>query len=125
MRDGTLFTVEAFVASLLVLSTLFFLYSDPVQLPDFKGRGVEENLDNCLMELEMYSEIGEVNISEREAVEDQISECLPGFVDYELVFCEGSCGVEKRDRDVLSSRRFSVDKNEPRELMLYGWSDEE
>lgn len=121
---GVLFTVEAFIASILVLSTVLFLYSDSQRLADFEEIRTEESLDNCLLELKLSSELGEVNMTEEEAVRAEVNNCIPEFINHELVFCENSCSSPLEDeRNVVSSRRFSVDRDGPKELILYGWSE--
>jgi len=124
MRKGVLFTVEAFIAALLVLSTLFFLYSGPVELPGTEEVEVKENLERCMTGLELDMETGEYTVNNRDAVEEHFHVCLPDFVNYEFVFCDNGCeSFEYREGDVMTSRRFFMDGEEPVELILYGWSE--
>jgi len=125
---GALLTMEAFIAAMLVLITVFFLYSDPVGSPSFNEDEIGRRLDNCLVELDISSDIRDLsNIDEESPFEQEFSECLPIGVEHEVVVCD-EYGCDEfdppEDRAVVGSRYFVGGPSEdfPKKIVVYGWS---
>ncbi len=120
MNKGALFTMEAFLASTLVLLTIFFLYSEPPEMVETEQREIKHRLEDCLLELELN---GMLNPPNSTLARDRLDGCLPDPIKSNLTFCENGCeDIETNGKDVISSRRFTLEEDgNPGEIIVYGW----
>lgn len=121
-RKGGLFTMEAFIAAMVVLITIAFFYSDPVDLPSFQEDEMNRRLEDCLWHLEIHSKLG--GDLENEVLEEELGDCLPGGMGYEVIICDNGCdeGDIPEDRSVVSSGYFVASEEGPSEIVAYGWN---
>ncbi|MFP4116418.1 MAG: hypothetical protein ACLFQ8_01610 [Candidatus Aenigmatarchaeota archaeon] len=121
MKKGTLFTMEAFIASSLVFMTVFLLFSDPVELPDLRKEAVGREIDGCFENASLYRYTSKMedNIT---TFQTSLENCLPQYIEHETVVCDNGCeAFEGKDKDVISSSRFIIGSREPAQITVYGW----
>ncbi|MFP4634153.1 MAG: hypothetical protein ACLFM9_04280 [Candidatus Aenigmatarchaeota archaeon] len=120
---GAMFTMEAFLATMIVLAAIFFLYLDPIDLPTFQEDEIKRRARDCLNDLHL-----EGKLQEEENLEENVGECLPPGLDYTVVTCDSS-GCEEpelpEDKSVLSSSYFITGEGEsfPKQVIIYGWAE--
>ncbi len=122
-EKGGLFTMEAFIAAMVVLIAVAFFYSDPVDLPSFQEDEINRRLEDCLWYLEIHSKLD--GVEEAGPLEDEFGDCVPGGMGYRLIICDNGCderdGIPE-DRPVASSGYFVASSEGPSEIVAYGWN---
>jgi len=129
VKKGALFTMEAFIAVMIVFVAIFFLYSEPVDIPDFEGEEIKREVQDCLRRKEISSEMREAikgKTLEEIDLEDRFNDCLSSRVEYEVVACNKTqcTSFERPDTEVFSSGTYLAgdeEGREPMEIIIYGW----
>ncbi len=130
MKKGAMFTMEAFLAAMLVLVTIFFLYSDPMDLPTFQEKEIRRRLRDCMVDLDTTADLRvAVHEEDHEFLHNETGKCLPPGIDHEVVICDwDGCGEfdPPPEKSVVSSNHFIAGKNTdyfPTEIVVYGWAE--
>jgi hypothetical protein len=122
---GVLKSFEALVATLLVLTVYFLLFTRE-KIPDlelvlWKNRGFE-----ALKALDDSNKLSSYVLSNNtEKIQDELSGLLPIGVNYKVLICDQSCPSLKVSSEKVASVSYFVAGNathvEPREVLLYMW----
>jgi len=119
---GALFTVESFVAAMIILTATFVLYTGSSITTEDQ---IKPRLDGCLHSLIISSRIYDRNELESEGpFEEEIDQCLPPGVGYKTVVCGNTCGnlTLPEDRSVSRSGYIIGGVGDyPKKIIVYGW----
>lgn len=128
-RKGILFTLETFIAALIVLTTLMILYSEPVDIPGFREDMIRKNTYECIRNLDLSGELrAPVKNHDRQKVFSRMESCVSPQIGYNLAFCDrGGCEDVSLpgNRTVVSSSYYVSGQGDgffPTEIKVYGWA---
>lgn len=128
-NKGVLFTLETFIAALIVMTTIFFLYSEPIEIPSFREDTVRKVTYDCVRNMDLSGELRErVEGGNRRAIVSALESCIGPQIGYNISLCGmGGCGdVElPENRTVVSSAYYVAGRGNrsfPTKVKVYGWA---
>lgn len=133
-RKGVLFTLETFIAAFIVIMTLFFLYSEPIQVPKFYETTIKRATYDCLENLDLKHELrSKVQNDNRTGIQEELDSCINPQIGYNITLCKWSSGGGAScdevglpaNQTVVSSGYWIAGKGAsyfPAEVRIYGWA---
>lgn len=130
VRDkGIIFTLETFIAALIVLTALFALYSEPLDVPNYRESTIKGAIYECVRSTDLSGELRTpVRNNDTQEIFSRMESCVGPHIGYNVTLCDwGGCGDVSlpENRTVVTSNYYvsgTGDNFFPTKIKVYGWS---
>jgi hypothetical protein len=130
---GLLFTLESFIAVLMIFFIVIFLFQNPPTSLEFKRINYKLKAYNGLMALEKTGELRKDTVNNNAtSIQNKLNTYLPDFLNYTIVIFNETTNttvkpVLTNENETLSISYFlsgDIDDFKPREVRVYMWGYE-
>jgi hypothetical protein len=127
---GLLFTLESFMAILMLFFIIILLFQNPPTSPEFKRINYKLNVYNGLMTLEKTGELRKDAVNDNAtSIQNKLNPYLPGFLNCSVVIYNDTTNITVKpvltnENETLSVSYFltgDVDNFKPREVRVHIW----
>jgi hypothetical protein len=130
---GLLFTLESFIAILMIFFIVIFLFQNPPTSPEFSRINYKLKAYSGLMALEKTGELRKgVVDNNATSIQNKLNPYLPNFLNYTIIIFNETTNttikpVLTNENETLSVSYFlsgDIDDFKPREVRVYIWGYE-
>ncbi len=125
-RKGAMYTLEAMIAALLILSTVVSLYSFPKQQENPDAVTIKEKGYSCINDLDNRGLLRHYALSnDTIGIRSYLQECLPKALNFSASFCQACAPDTPGNKSIVSLSYLIAGEGtlfQPTNAILFLWS---